>query len=112
MTKIWRITTLVGYFGLLSLLVAWTAWLAPPQALPRSLVLIMLVGPLLFLLRGILYGRTKAHLGIGLLAIFYFVAGIFNSAGGIEQNWLAWVEVGLSVLLFCGALGYVRSAKQ
>lgn len=111
MTHLWRIVALGSYFGLLTLLVAWTVWLAPPLVLPRSLVLIVLVGPLLLPLRGILHGRTKAHFGVGLLAIFYFVVGIFNIAGGIVPSGLAWLEMGLSVLLFSSALGYVRAAE-
>ncbi len=112
MTQTWRIIALGGYFGLLSLLVAWTVWLAPPRGLPIALVLIILVGPLLFPLRGILHGYARAHFWASLLAIFYFVAGVFHIAGGIEQSWLAWWEIWLSIVLFAGALGYVRCASQ
>lgn len=110
MAKFLQMTAFGGYLGLLILLVVGTVWLAPPQALPRSLVLIVLVGPLLIPLRGILHGRTRAYLWAALLSLFYFVVGIFNIAGGIEPNWLAWLEMLLSLLLFFSALGFVRSA--
>jgi uncharacterized membrane protein len=112
MTTTWRIIALGSYFGLLTLLIAWTVWLAPPPVLPTALILIIFVGPLLFPLRGILYGRARAHFWAGLLALFYFIAGVFDIAGGIEQSWLAWLEIWLSILLFSSGLGYVRCTNQ
>jgi len=58
-----RWTTLFGYFGLLILIVNWFTWIAPPQQVPRSFLLIALAGPLLFPLRGIIHGRRYTHPG-------------------------------------------------
>ncbi|MBL8247941.1 MAG: DUF2069 domain-containing protein, partial [Candidatus Competibacter sp.] len=56
MNSIWRKVALTGYFGLFWLLLFWFAWLEPPDRAPVALVLILLVGPLLFPLRGLLHG--------------------------------------------------------
>ena len=107
MIRLWRITTLVGYFGLFFLLMAWTAWLSPP-AMPVTLVLLLLVGPLLFPLRGILHGRPYTHVWTSFLALFYFAAGVFNAAGAADKPWLAWLEILFSIMLFLGAVFYAR----
>ena len=51
------ILTLTGYLGTLALLTAWYSWLAPSTHFPVALVLLVLVLPLLFPLRGLLHGR-------------------------------------------------------
>jgi len=108
MLQVSRIATLTGYFGLFLLLIAWTAWLDPPSHLPVAIVLLVLIGPLLLPLRGLLYGRSYTHAWTSLLALFYFVAGVFNAAGAPAKPWLAWLEIGFSILLFAGAVCYVR----
>ena len=46
--------TLTGYFGTLIVLTARFAWLYPPEKAPISLTLLLVVGPLLLPLRGLL----------------------------------------------------------
>ena len=108
MTRLWRITTLAAYFGLFLLLILWTIWLEPPRYLPVALVLMLLVGPLLFPLRGLLHGRPYTHAWTSFMALFYFVAGVFNAAGAMTRPWLAWLEIALSITLFFGAVLYTR----
>ena len=103
-----RFVTLVGYFGLLGLLLLWALWLAPHPRYPTALVLIVSVGPLLFPLRGLLHGRTYTHAWTSFLALFYFVLGVDNIAAAQAPPWLAWLELFLSLTLFIGCLSYVR----
>jgi uncharacterized membrane protein len=112
MTAVWRIITLAAYFGLFLLLIAWTVWLEPPRRLPVALVLIVLVGPLLLPLRGLLHGRPYTHAWTSFMALFYFVAGVFNAAGAMIRPWLAWLEIALSVTLFFGAVFYARAKAR
>lgn len=56
MSLVWRMMALLSYFGLFGLLLCWFAWLEPQDWMPVTLVLILFVGPLLFPLRGLLYG--------------------------------------------------------
>jgi uncharacterized membrane protein len=109
MTKLWRVITLTTYFGLFLLLIAWSVWLEPPRRLPVALVLIVLVGPLLLPLRGLLHGHPYTHAWTSFMALFYFVAGVFNAAGVMNRPWLAWLEIALSVMLFFGAVFYTRA---
>ena len=112
MNRLGRALALIGYFGLFFLLMAWTAWLSPPRVLPVGLVLILLVGPLLFPLRGLLHGRPYTHAWTSFLALFYFCAGVFNTAGNMDKPWLPWLEILFSCLLFLGAIFYVRSCAE
>lgn len=109
MIRFWRTVALTGYFGLFGLLLLWLAWLEPPRRLPIALALILWVGPLLFPLRGLLRGRPYTHAWTSFLALFYFAFGVFHAAGPMAHPGLAWFAIGFSVLLFLGAILYVRA---
>ena len=102
MSRFWGGVALTGYFGLFGVLLLWYAWLEPSSRLPTALVLILLVGPLLMPLRGLLHGRPYTHAWTSFLALFYFTVGVFNVAGPMVHPWMAWLEIGFSVLLFLG----------
>ena len=106
-TLLARTATLTGYFGLIALLFAWQLWLSPPK-LPVGFVLLFLVGPLLFPLRGIVAGRPKSHFWASLLALFYIVHGIGEAYAVGPDRPLAIIEIVLSITLYVGALMYVR----
>ncbi len=108
LTRAARVAALVGYFGLFSLLMAQLTWLAPPTPIPVSIALLLLVGPLLFPLRGILQGRTYTHTWASYMALFYFAAGVFNLAGDTIPDVLAWFEIAFSLLFFVAAITFVR----
>ncbi|HRX71454.1 MAG: DUF2069 domain-containing protein [Gammaproteobacteria bacterium] len=112
MSRFWRWVALTGYFGLFGWLLLWFAWLEPPGHLPVALVLLALVGPLLWPLRGLLHGRPYTHAWAGFLALFYFTVGVFHAAGPMARPWLAWLEIGFSVLWFVGAILYVRAHSR
>ena len=111
-SRFWGGVALTGYFGLFGVLLLWYAWLEPSSRLPTALVLILLVGPLLMPLRGLLHGRPYTHAWTSFLALFYFTVGVFNVAGPMVHPWMAWLEIGFSVLLFLGAVLYVRSRSR
>ncbi len=112
MIRFWRAIALIGYFGLFGLLLLWLAWLEPPVRLPIALVLILWVGPLLFPTHGLLNGRRYTHAWTSFLALFYFVFGVFHAAGPMARPWLAWFDIGFSVLLFLGTIFYVRASGR
>ena len=107
MIRLARIMTLSSYFGLLILLLAWSIWLAPHPRYPVSLVLIVLVGPLMLPLRGLLHARPYTHAWTSFLALYYFILGVDDIAAGAPLV-LAWLELILSVLLFTGSVLYTR----
>ena len=108
--SVWRWLTLLAYFSLFFLLIAKISWLAPPRYFPPALALLAQVGPLLLPLRGLLYARISTHTLTSLLALYYFVWGVFEFSGGDDLR-LGGAEILLSVLLFATALGYVRSRR-
>lgn len=108
MSRFWYCVALTGHFGLFGLLLLWLTWLEPSPQLPVSLALILLVGPLLLPLRGLLHGRPYTHAWTSFLALFYFAVGVFDAAGPMQKPWLAWLEIGFSVLLFLGTMSHAR----
>lgn len=114
-SRLWHLMSLIGIFGLIALLMVWEIWLAPssasPQGLlvmPRSLVLLLMVVPLLFPLRGILHGRPYTHAWASFLALFYFLHGVGEAWAGADTAWLGMLEVVFSVMLFIGAILFAR----
>ena len=108
-TQVARWTALLGYFSLLALLLNWFIWIAPPQRVPRSLLLIVLVVPLLFPLRGLLHARRRAHQWVSFLSLFYFAVGVdvwFNNPP--KQSVLGALTVVFSLLLFAGCTFYAK----
>lgn len=112
MSRFWHTVVLTGYFGLFGLLLLWLTWLEPPRRLPVVLALIVLVGPLLLPLRGLLHGRPYTHAWTSFLALFYFTVGVFNVAGPMARPWLGWLAIVFSMMLFLGAIFYVRASSR
>lgn len=107
--RIGRILTLVGHLGLILLFVNWLTWLAPPKRMPRGVVLLLAVVPLLLPLRGILHGRRYTHQWTSFLSMLYFAVGIdlwLNPAQGAAL--LGAAVVVLSLLQFFGCILYAR----
>lgn len=105
-----RISALIGYFGLFILMMTWIIWLTPPNTahLPKSLSLLLLVGPLMFPLRGMLHGRAYTHAWVCFLALFYLFLGISEAWSGSQQPLLTTLEIVFSTLLYLGAMFYAR----
>ncbi|AGA35031.1 Protein of unknown function DUF2069, membrane [Thioalkalivibrio nitratireducens DSM 14787] len=105
-----RWLTLAGYFGLFFLILLWTTLIAPPQHLPRALVLLVLLLPLLAPLRGLLHGRPYTHAWTSLLSLFYVALGITLAAMPEERVYgLSMLVFGL--MLFTGCLLYLRRRR-
>jgi len=107
-TQLARLGTLLGYFGLLILLTLWIIVLAPPKHLPVAVVLLLMVGPLLFALRGVLYGRPYTHAWLSMLSLLYFTHGVVETWSNSAERLYAALEVVCSVLLFLGSMFYAR----
>ena len=103
------ITALAGYFGLLTLHLLWHTVLSPPSALPVTIAIAASVVPLLFPLRGILYGRPKAFIWAAFLSLAYFTHGVVEAAGNDTNRIPASLEIGFSLTLFFAAVFFVRT---
>jgi uncharacterized membrane protein len=112
MSALSRTLTLGGYFGLLAILMLWPTWLSPPQRLPVALVLILLIPPLLFPLRGLLAGKIYTHAWTGFLALGYFLVGAVEGFANPAARLPALVTAGASLVLFAGSQLFVRSRSR
>ncbi|RUM93510.1 MAG: DUF2069 domain-containing protein [Thiothrix sp.] len=99
--------TLAGYFGLFFLLLAWITWIRPPISIPRSVALIVIMGPLLLPLRGLLNGKTYTFSWAHFLALMYFTLGVGNAAEPATRI-LGIAEIIFSVMWFSGCVLYLR----
>lgn len=105
-----RISALVSYFGLMTHLLLWTTWLAPSRHFPTAMVLVVMVVPLLFPLRGILHGRAYTHAWTGFLALLYLIHGIGDYVVNPTERIYSAIEITLSLALFFSCAFYARSA--
>jgi uncharacterized membrane protein len=100
--------TLLSYFALLILLALWFTWLAPSTTLPTSLVLLFGLGPLMFPLRGLLYGKPYTFAWSSFLIMLYFIHGIVEAYANPQVRLLAGIEIALTCLFYTGAILYPR----
>ncbi len=103
-----RTVTLLGYFGLLGLVLAWNIWLAPPPKELISLTLLLLAVPLLFPLRGLLHGRAYTHAWAGFIALIYLLHAMVVIYSNPAERYLALMEFVLGMMMFVGAMVYAR----
>jgi uncharacterized membrane protein len=101
-----RILSLLAYFGLLIHVLIW-AVLANPDGGAASLLLLAGM-PLLIFLRGLLYARAKTHAWLSIVSLLYFIHGVAEAYSNEGARTLAYLEVGLSLLLFFATALYAR----
>lgn len=104
-------TCIVSLIALIALSVAWEGWLAPLR--PGGSALIFKVVPLLFPLFGILHGKRYTYQWSSLMILIYFTEGAVRawSDHGLSQ-WLAGIEVVLTVIFFFAAIYYARATGR
>lgn len=111
-SRFYYLLTLLSYFGLLILLSLWFLWLAPSPTIPKSFMLLFGVGPLLFPLRGLLYGKPYTFAWSSLLIMIYFIHGVVEAYAAPEERLLASIEIVLVCLFYIGAIFYPRRRNR
>jgi uncharacterized membrane protein len=104
--------TLAGFFGVLTTILLWHAWLAPPGKYPVALLLILLLGPLLLPMRGLLHGRTYTHAWASMLSLFYFCLGIMHAWSEPAARGYGVALTVFSLMFFSGAICYVHYSRR
>jgi uncharacterized membrane protein len=107
-----HIIALIGFFGLFLLLMLWHTVLAPSTRFPVALVLLITVTPLLLPMRGLLNGVAKSCAWAAYISLLYFVHGAIETYSNPADRYYAVLELVLSLMLFFGAIGYVRWLKK
>jgi uncharacterized membrane protein len=103
---------LTGFFGLFILLMLWHTVLAPSVRFPVALILLLTVTPLLLPMRGLLNGKPKSCAWAAYISMLYFIHGSIETYSNPDERYYAALEVVFSLLLFLGAIGYVRWIKK
>ena len=103
---------LTGYFSLFFLLMLWNTILAPSKYFPVAIVLLIMVTPLLFPLKGLLNANPKSCAWAAYVSLIYFIHGSSEAFVNADQRLLAILEVIFSLLLFFGATFYIRLRKK
>src|SRR5690554_3999715 len=112
LAHLFRVISLLSFFGLLLSLLAWIIIAEHSENFPTAAWLIIGVMPLLFPLRGILYGKTYTHAWASFLMLFYLAHGIDELYSGDAIFCYPLLEVVFSSSFFIAANMYIRiSAK-
>lgn len=107
-----HIVALVGFFGLFILLMLWHTLLVPATQFPVALILLVTVTPLLLPMRGLLNGKPKSCAWTAYISLLYFVHGCIEAYSNPDERLYATLEIIFSLMLFFGAIGYVRWIKK
>jgi len=110
-TRALRATASVSLAALVVLCLAWELWLAPLR--PGGSWLALKALPLVVPLAGIMYGRRYTYQWTSMFILAYFIEGVMRAWAdrGISQ-WLAGIEVLLSVVFFAAVLAYSKVTRS
>ena len=103
-----RFTTLAAWFALFALLLLWNIVLAPSSHFPIALVLMVMIGPLLFPLRGLLHGKPYTHAWASFLIMLYFAHGVQEAWVNPDERLYALLEILFSVVFYLAAITYAK----
>ena len=107
-----HIVAIAGFFGLFILLMLWHTVLVPPSQFPIALVLLVTVTPLLLPMRGLLSGKPKSCAWAAYISMLYFIHGSIETYSNPSERLYAALELIFSLMLFLGAIAYVRWIKK
>ena len=110
-TRSLYLSACISLITLIFLCLAWELRLAPIH--PGGSWLVLKCVPLLAPLFGILNARRYTFQWASMLILLYLTEGLVRatSESGPSQ-WLALVEILLSIVFFCSAIGYVRRTRR
>jgi uncharacterized membrane protein len=104
---------LLSVFSFSLLLIGQTLWiiaLNPNTVLPKSISLILFVGPLLLALRGLLAPKLHTYKWITLFVWMYFCCGIWNVVEESQMP-LGILQIVCSLSLYASAVLFVRAQR-
>ena len=102
----------VGFLGLFALLMLWNTVLAPSSRFPAALMLLITVTPLLLHMRGLLDRKPKSCAWMAYISLIYFIHGSIEAYANASERLYASLEIIFSLMLFFGAILYVRFAGK
>ncbi len=103
---------LTGYFSLFLVLMLNILWLIPSVLFPTALVLLVIVSPLLFPMRGLLNHKTYTYQWASFLSLAYFAHGISEISAHPDIWYAGLLETLAAVIMYLGCVLYARVFKQ
>ncbi len=103
---------LTGYFSLFLILMLNIVWLIPSIHFPTALVLLVIVSPLLFPMRGLLNSKTYTYQWASFLSLAYFAHGISEISAHPNSWYAGLLETIAAVIMYLGCILYARVFKQ
>ena len=101
-----------GFLGLFALLMLWNTMLAPSSRFPVALMLLITITPLLLNMRGLLDRKPESCAWMAYISLIYFIHGSVEAYANVSERLYAALEIILSLMLFFGAILYVRYAGK
>ena len=102
-----RAISLFSFCALAVLLVVWNLAFADLHGARTEVIMAIELAPLLLLAPGLLLGHARTSAWTCFVVNLYFIKGVL-AAFDPARSLLGWIEVLLSVSLFCAALLYTR----
>lgn len=102
---------LTGYFSLLIILMLNIVWLIPSEQFPIALVLLVIAGPLLFPMRGLINNNTYTYQWASFLSLAYFAHGITEVSAHPEIWYAGVLETLAAIMMYLGCVMYARIFK-
>lgn len=108
MITLFKRLTLLSYFGLVVTLLAWILLAPHSDNFPTAAMLLLGIVPLLFPLRGLLYGKSYTFAWSGFLVLFYMAHAIGELYSG-DAFWVyPFLELVFSLIFMIASNAYVR----
>ena len=103
---------LTGYFLLIIILMINIVWLIPSRHFPTALVLLIIAGPLLLPMQGLLNSKTYTYQWASFLSLPYFAHGISEITAYPDIWYAGLLETLASTAMYLGCVLYARIFKQ
>jgi len=103
---------LSGYFSLLIILMLNIVWLIPSRQFPIAMVLLIIAGPLLFPMRGLLNNKIYTYQWASFLSLAYFAHGISEISAYPEQWYAGLLETLAAITMYVGCVWYASIFKK
>ena len=108
MTNLLKNSALASFFGLMITLICWITLAEHGEHYPTSAWLLIALTPLLFPMRGILYGKPYTYAWTGFLMLIYFAHGVGELYSAEGFHFYASLEVLFSVIFFVTSITFIR----
>jgi len=95
---------LIGFFSLLAIVMLNIIWLIPSRHFPVALVLMVIAGPLLFPMRGLLNNKTYTYQWASFLSLAYVAHGISEMSAYPESWYAGLLETLAAIILYSGCI--------